>query len=93
MPRKTRAGRRGNWPVLILASMRPRPDAAENSGGASFPNVSKDSFNEAAARCRGKLHLAFSMPRPTMSFNEAAARCRGKPWADAAAPGKAPPLQ
>ena len=33
--------------------MRPRPDAAENSTGAS-KRAPRTRFNEAAARCRGK---------------------------------------
>ena len=36
------------------ASMRPRPDAAENSIGSGARARSGDCFNEAAARCRGK---------------------------------------
>ena len=37
------------------ASMRPRPDAAENrTTFGSTPSVSRTCFNEAAARCRGK---------------------------------------
>ena len=42
-------------------------------------DTSASSFNEAAARCRGKRCAA---PRPgpwAPRFNEAAARCRGKP--------------
>ena len=62
----------------ILASMRPRPDAAENPqapGGARQP---EHGFNEAAARCRGKRRPA-PLPRAGAGgFNEAAARCRGK---------------
>ena len=38
-------------------------------------------FNEAAARCRGKLDPAGGLPRGRARFNEAAARCRGKPTA------------
>ena len=53
---------RGKLPVGILldppyltASMRPRPDAAENCG-LHRPGSGRDAgFNEAAARCRGKL--------------------------------------
>ena len=36
------------------ASMRPRPDAAENVGGTVARRSTPQSFNEAAARCRGK---------------------------------------
>ena len=56
--RGKRPGKRGARRGLRRASMRPRPDAAENSrsatrGGPSPPHR----FNEAAARCRGKLAL------------------------------------
>ena len=37
------------------ASMRPRPDAAENDRSATYGYAVGDCFNEAAARCRGKL--------------------------------------
>ena len=36
------------------ASMRPRPDAAENRAGTTRPQTPSGGFNEAAARCRGK---------------------------------------
>ena len=36
------------------ASMRPRPDAAEKTGAAAAEGRVRESFNEAAARCRGK---------------------------------------
>ena len=42
--------------------------------------TARSCFNEAAARCRGKL-LAPVVPEPhriVIGFNEAAARCRGK---------------
>ena len=64
------------------ASMRPRPDAAENRrrGPISSP-VSLPRFNEAAARCRGKPSRRSAGPTGWWSrFNEAAARCRGKPF-------------
>ena len=35
-------------------------------------------FNEAAARCRGKLHQRSTGSSAKSGFNEAAARCRGK---------------
>ena len=42
-------------------------------------------FNEAAARCRGKLGRFASVPHAGAArFNEAAARCRGKRPADRA---------
>ena len=36
------------------ASMRPRPDAAENLSFIARPGQPAAGFNEAAARCRGK---------------------------------------
>ena len=54
MPRKTR-GRAGGPRVEEPASMRPRPDAAENLRcHAPTKNAKRMCFNEAAARCRGK---------------------------------------
>ena len=41
--------------VLVEASMRPRPDAAENAAGGGRRPTASRCFNEAAARCRGKL--------------------------------------
>ena len=79
MPRKTAVAlppRRH----LLLASMRPRPDAAENprTGGGSDDLLL--GFNEAAARCRGKpAERDFAFLLQDRGFNEAAARCRGKP--------------
>ena len=40
--------------VEAAASMRPRPDAAENRGVGRVSRSPAGSFNEAAARCRGK---------------------------------------
>ena len=82
--------RRAPHPAPARASMRPRPDAAENPHrDVRRPRAQRSSFNEAAARCRGK--LAGRRPlarRATPGFNEAAARCRGKRCAPAAAPGR-----
>ena len=63
------------------ASMRPRPDAAENAGDARAAGATAaPGFNEAAARCRGKLvDQGEQRPLGVRGFNEAAARCRGKP--------------
>ena len=81
MPRKTHATRLAA-DVGLRASMRPRPDAAENRGML---------IAVAAARL-----VASMRPRPDAAenrcgtpasraragrFNEAAARCRGKPTA------------
>ena len=38
----------------VTASMRPRPDAAENHSRSRSSPASTRGFNEAAARCRGK---------------------------------------
>ena len=40
--------------VLDAASMRPRPDAAENHAPSVQVDLYLCGFNEAAARCRGK---------------------------------------
>ena len=63
-----------------LASMRPRPDAAEKLPTSVFVTPFFFSrFNEAAARCRGKTRRGGRRRRRTRRrFNEAAARCRGK---------------
>ena len=58
MPRKTRIGERLSVRVSG-ASMRPRPDAAENPHLISMAQTSMKGFNEAAARCRGKLAGAY----------------------------------
>ena len=41
------------------ASMRPRPDAAENQPADASRGRGPARFNEAAARCRGKLAFLF----------------------------------
>ena len=58
--------------------MRPRPDAAENMTPTAPTYATCGSFNEAAARCRGKLLHGQQEVVRSGSFNEAAARCRGK---------------
>ena len=62
----------------LRASMRPRPDAAENNAAGLVSAAAAPSFNEAAARCRGKLRSFANRKDGTRGFNEAAARCRGK---------------
>ena len=77
MPRKTSFAQSQD-PDWQAASMRPRPDAAEN---ASRPRRSRPAgrrFNEAAARCRGKRRVPAGGRGTDAGFNEAAARCRGK---------------
>ena len=54
MPRKTGRAVKALDDVLSHASMRPRPDAAENSPYLSSVEHVTVRFNEAAARCRGK---------------------------------------
>ena len=49
---------------------RSSPTRGSSRGGTSF--------NEAAARCRGKVAACQLLPGPRGRFNEAAARCRGK---------------
>ena len=70
--RRRRAGR------AAAASMRPRPDAAENTALGLTTGDVVLRFNEAAARCRGKRRACGRAPPSTGCFNEAAARCRGK---------------
>ena len=53
MPRKTSCAARSPL-ASRAASMRPRPDAAENGEKISVPVPRCVCFNEAAARCRGK---------------------------------------
>ena len=53
MPRKTVAAADFPTPVAA-ASMRPRPDAAENLNVVNRGGPPPLCFNEAAARCRGK---------------------------------------
>ena len=77
MPRKTRR-RDELLEDPVGASMRPRPDAAENASTTTSGALRVDCFNEAAARCRGKrwqgalrrAELVASMrPRPDAAEN------------------------
>ena len=77
MPRKTAPGLYGRR-QRRAASMRPRPDAAENLRAQARRFVISLGFNEAAARCRGKRWRTRARGRWSSRFNEAAARCRGK---------------
>ena len=52
----------------------PRKTDGSGSGRMAAPT----GFNEAAARCRGKLRNPAPGRGPVRGFNEAAARCRGK---------------
>ena len=72
------------------ASMRPRPDAAENTVPLTTEHPPVRRFNEAAARCRGKLGqppddltriLASMRPRPDAAEN--ATRAAGSTCGDA----------
>ena len=53
MPRKTTEEVR-QLRTSTMASMRPRPDAAENVPDQGVRVGGEPGFNEAAARCRGK---------------------------------------
>ena len=78
MPRKTRV-EEGLVSRGLLASMRPRPDAAENRAPQAAQVAAQQRFNEAAARCRGKPQtIRYTTEDRNACFNEAAARCRGK---------------
>ena len=57
MPRKTGDGMT-TMELTDAASMRPRPDAAENLRRATTTSAWSPGFNEAAARCRGKQYQA-----------------------------------
>ena len=78
MPRKTLVAHR-HGRLERHASMRPRPDAAENLRHDPGVVARHDpGFNEAAARCRGKRRECEPRVADRDRFNEAAARCRGK---------------
>ena len=78
MPRKTEPDP-AQYMHARIASMRPRPDAAENAKEGPLRRCGTPRFNEAAARCRGKPrrprrageeHLQASMrPRPDAAEN------------------------
>ena len=80
MPRKTNK-KAHIARVLIRASMRPRPDAAENKPRECPSSCDQRCFNEAAARCRGKLAL-----QPAQPFVDAVASMRPRPDAAENAP-------
>ena len=80
MPRKT-APRPPRRRADTTASMRPRPDAAENackhfSRGILQGWASMRPRPDAAENAPGVVRIRLST---TVRFNEAAARCRGKP--------------
>ena len=60
--------------------MRPRRKAAENPASPARNVQSTCSFNEAAAKGRGKLAEKSQIVARLMGFNEAAAKGRGKRW-------------
>ena len=74
MPRKTGHLQRRLRAVLLAASMRPRPDAAENPDGIPHVGDHPGRFNEAAARCRGKPAI-----RPQLSSFGTPASMRPRP--------------
>ena len=85
MPRKTVSRRSSDRPDGAGASMRPRPDAAENRSKPSVRHGNAVRFNEAAARCRGK-------PGPTRRLTSVVCRASMRPRPDAAEnrPGSPP---
>ena len=60
------------------ASMRPQRNAGENEGIRRRFLCDPDGFNEAPAKCRGKLRLVGQVVSEVVRFNEAPAKCRGK---------------
>ena len=75
MPRKTESEIQ-TLVERVVASMRPRPDAAENRFDYGARAILDAGFNEAAARCRGK--------RPTRAALLASAWASMRPRPDAA---------
>ena len=75
--------------IAVGASMRPRPDAAENARAPARAARCAACFNEAAARCRGKPVRVDDPGLLPLGFNEAAARCRGKLVCTRPGPGTA----
>ena len=86
---ENRRARRGHGGPVLCASMRPRPDAAENPRSRRQPRPAAGSFNEAAARCRGKRHRrrrgrrrkarASMRPRPDAAENPPRSPRRRRP--------------
>ena len=76
MPRKT-VVREVDAAIEEQASMRPRPDAAENRATRTSRARAESRFNEAAARCRGK-------PRGLPPLVGAASAASMRPRPDAA---------
>ena len=61
------------------ASMRPQRNAGENAAVKVASWSLGIGFNEAPAKCRGKLAASRIRSLPVVRFNEAPAKCRGKP--------------
>ena len=77
-----------DYPDATMASMRPRPDAAENHRQAEAEDAArKASMRPRPDAAENPARRTPSRP-PQERFNEAAARCRGKP-ASACRPGAA----
>ena len=77
MPRKTGVVRQDDASPVLAASMRPRPDAAENAlrwSSSAGVMASMRPRPDAAENPAGVIHGAAA----GRCFNEAAARCRGK---------------
>ena len=62
------------------ASMRPRPDAAENHGRDVLLRRAVDASMRPRPDAAENRRRAAAAWRSDPRFNEAAARCRGKPW-------------
>ena len=77
MPRKTTAARE-RMTGQIRASMRPRPDAAENPAVAGDGNDDFASMRPRPDAAENRPADADAQRTPARRFNEAAARCRGK---------------
>ena len=85
MPRKTSDLRHDGR--VVGASMRPRPDAAENVTNAYIGALSTIASMRPRPDAAENSRLARNDDDPDRRFNEAAARCRGKhsipaPWSE-----------
>ena len=77
MPRKTDPPLRRRHPALD-ASMRPRPDAAENSSRPAFFRTERKASMRPRPDAAENARSGPRRRRRRRRFNEAAARCRGK---------------
>ena len=79
MPRKTLHETRAVPCERQDASMRPRPDAAENHAAGRRRQARADASMRPRPDAAENVGRDRRGPRPRLRFNEAAARCRGKP--------------